>query len=192
LVGPLADASLQGLNLDLAIVGVDGISSQGGITTYDMVEARTNRAMIDRARKVIVVADGSKVGRMAFAQICQLDLLRLYDAAEMTAAGAEQLRRAHRALELAGAPRDPPARAAARSSAAGSPHQPNTGPRRGSPISPKAQKRTTVSPPRWLLREPPPLCPQPTIVEPNGEAKAAAVDSESAADEPALAQRVWI
>lgn len=69
LVGPLADASLQGLNLDLAIVGVDGISSQGGITTYDMVEANTNRAMIDRAQKVIVVADGSKVGRVAFARI---------------------------------------------------------------------------------------------------------------------------
>lgn len=66
----MADASLQGLNLDLAIVGVDGdISSQGGITTYDMVEANTNRAMIDRAQKVIVVADGSKVGRVAFARI---------------------------------------------------------------------------------------------------------------------------
>jgi hypothetical protein len=130
----------------------------------------------------------SQVGRGgSLCVVCQLDLLRLYDTAEMTAAGAERLRRAHRALELAGAPRDPPARSAA----AGSPHQPATGPRRGSP---KAQKRTTVSPPRWLRREPPPLCPQPAIVEPNGEAEAAAVavDSESAADEPALAQRVWI
>jgi DeoR family transcriptional regulator of aga operon len=75
LVGPMADACFQGLNLDLAIVGVDGISSQGGITTYDMVEAHTNRAMIDRARKVIVVADGSKVGRTAFAHIGPLALL---------------------------------------------------------------------------------------------------------------------
>ncbi len=117
---------------------------------------------------------------------CQLDLLRLYDTAEMTATGTEQLRRAHRALELAGAPRDPPARSAA----AGSPHQPATGPRRGvlsrrvgtsiSPISPKAQKRTTVSPPRALPREPP-QCPQQTIVQPNGEAEAAPAPAPAAA-----------
>ncbi len=75
LVGPMADASFSGLNLDLAIVGVDGISAQGGITTHDVVEAHTNRAMIDRARKVIVVADGSKVGRTAFAHIGPLAVL---------------------------------------------------------------------------------------------------------------------
>lgn len=75
LVGPMADACFSGLNLDLAIVGVDGISAQGGITTHDMVEAHTNRAMIDRARKVIVVADGSKVGRTAFAHIGPLGVL---------------------------------------------------------------------------------------------------------------------
>ncbi|MBI4911789.1 MAG: DeoR/GlpR transcriptional regulator [Acidobacteria bacterium] len=75
LVGPLAEASLQGLNLDLAIVGVDGISAQGGITTHDVVEARTNRAMLDRAGRVVVVADGSKVGRMAFACIAPVTVL---------------------------------------------------------------------------------------------------------------------
>jgi DeoR family transcriptional regulator of aga operon len=74
LVGPLAEASLLGLNLDLAIVGVDGISP-AGITTYDEVEAHTNRALIDRARRVVVVADGSKVGRLAFAQICPLAMV---------------------------------------------------------------------------------------------------------------------
>ena len=95
LVGPLADASLLGLNLDLAIVGVDGISSQGGITTYDMVEAHTNRAMIDRARKVIVVADGSKVGRTAFARIGHIALLsELITDATANGAELEQLREA--------------------------------------------------------------------------------------------------
>lgn len=95
LVGPLADASLQGLNLDLAIVGVDGISSHGGITTYDVVEAQTNRAMIDRARKVIVVADGSKVGRMAFARICHIALLgELITDASANAAELERLHEA--------------------------------------------------------------------------------------------------
>jgi DeoR family transcriptional regulator of aga operon len=70
LVGPLADATLDDLNLDLVYVGVDGASS-AGMTTHHEVEAHTDRRMIERARRVIVVCDGSKVGRSALAVICQ-------------------------------------------------------------------------------------------------------------------------
>jgi DeoR family transcriptional regulator of aga operon len=72
LVGPLAESSLAGLNLDLVLVGVDGISARAGLTTHHEVEAHTNRALIDRASVVIVVADSSKLGVVAFAQICEL------------------------------------------------------------------------------------------------------------------------
>ena len=70
LVGPLAESTLMGLNLDVVVVGVDGISVGGGLTTYHEVEAATNRVMIGRAQRVIVVADGSKVGKLALARIC--------------------------------------------------------------------------------------------------------------------------
>jgi DeoR family transcriptional regulator of aga operon len=70
LVGPLAEATLDGLTLDIAFVGVDGISAGAGLTTHHEIEAHTNRALITRARRVIVVADGSKIGRVAFARIC--------------------------------------------------------------------------------------------------------------------------
>jgi DeoR family transcriptional regulator of aga operon len=73
LVGPLAESTLAGLNLDVVVVGVDGISVAGGLTTYHEVEAATNRAMIGRARRVIVVADGSKVGKLALARICDVE-----------------------------------------------------------------------------------------------------------------------
>jgi DeoR family transcriptional regulator of aga operon len=73
LVGPLAESTLAGLNLDIVVVGVDGISIGGGLTTYHEVEAATNRAMIGRARRVIVVADGSKVGKLALARICDVE-----------------------------------------------------------------------------------------------------------------------
>jgi len=72
LVGSLAEATLEGLNLDLAFIGVDGVSAEGGLTTHHDVEAHTNRALIEHARKIIVVADGSKIGRMAFARICPI------------------------------------------------------------------------------------------------------------------------
>ena len=73
LVGPLADATLTGLHVDVACVGVDGISAEAGLTTHHEVEAHTNRTLMDHARRVIVVADGSKIGNAAFARICPLE-----------------------------------------------------------------------------------------------------------------------
>jgi DeoR family transcriptional regulator of aga operon len=69
LIGPLAEATLSGLHLDLAIVGVDGISASAGLTTHHETEASTNRALIARAERTVVVADSSKVGKAAFACI---------------------------------------------------------------------------------------------------------------------------
>jgi len=73
LVGPLAEQTLAGFNVEVAVVGVDGISAAGGLTTHDEIEAHTNAATIRRANRVVVVADGSKVGRVLLARICALD-----------------------------------------------------------------------------------------------------------------------
>ena len=74
LVGPVAEQALERLNLDVAFVGVDGISVEAGLTTHHEVEAHTNRALIERARRVIVAADSSKIGEVAFARICGLEV----------------------------------------------------------------------------------------------------------------------
>lgn len=72
LVGPLADDTLSQLNVEIAFIGVDGISAAAGLTTHREVEARTNRMLVERASRVIVVADGSKVATAALARICAL------------------------------------------------------------------------------------------------------------------------
>jgi DeoR family transcriptional regulator of aga operon len=72
LVGPIAEAGLEGLNLDMAFLAVDGISPRAGLTTHHEIEAHTDRALLDRAGHVTVVADSSKIGKVAFARICQL------------------------------------------------------------------------------------------------------------------------
>ena len=72
LVGPLAEASLHGLNLDIVFIAVDGISPRAGLTTHHEVEAGTDRTLIERSERVIVVADSSKLQTVAFAQICEL------------------------------------------------------------------------------------------------------------------------
>ena len=66
---------LRGLNISVAIVGVDGIDADGGLTTHDEVEALTNFALIERAQKVYVVADGSKLGRVQLARIAGVDAI---------------------------------------------------------------------------------------------------------------------
>lgn|ERR1700675_2894359 len=73
LVGPLAEQSLEGLNLDIVFLGVDAISLVAGLSTHHEVEAHTNLALIERSRRVVVVADSSKIGLVAFAQICPID-----------------------------------------------------------------------------------------------------------------------
>jgi DeoR family transcriptional regulator, aga operon transcriptional repressor len=72
LVGPLAEASLAGLNLDVVFLSVDGVSTRTDLTTHHELEASTDRALMARAKVVTVVADSSKLGRSAFARICPL------------------------------------------------------------------------------------------------------------------------
>jgi DeoR family transcriptional regulator of aga operon len=75
LVGPLAEQSLAGLHLDLVVIGVDGIDAAAGCTTHHEVEAHTNLALIQRADRVVVVADSSKIGHAAFARICDISMV---------------------------------------------------------------------------------------------------------------------
>lgn len=68
-VGPQAVDSLKGLSADLAIVGCDGLSATEGLTTPHQLVAEIGTVLIERARKTIVVADSSKVGRHGFTSI---------------------------------------------------------------------------------------------------------------------------
>lgn len=73
LVGNLAEATFRQINVGTAIVGSDGVSVAGGLTTHDEIEANTNHTMIERAQRVVAVADGSKVGQVTLARLAQLD-----------------------------------------------------------------------------------------------------------------------
>jgi DeoR family transcriptional regulator of aga operon len=71
-VGPLSEHIFNAINVGTAILGTDGISVAGGVTTHDDTEARTNNAMVMKAQRVIVVADGSKVGQVTLAKMADL------------------------------------------------------------------------------------------------------------------------
>jgi DeoR family transcriptional regulator of aga operon len=71
-VGPSAEAFLSEYNLDVAFVGVDGVDARAGCTNFDPVGARVNTVLLERAQRTVVLADASKVGRIALAPVCSM------------------------------------------------------------------------------------------------------------------------
>ncbi|GAB3586856.1 DeoR/GlpR family DNA-binding transcription regulator [Calidifontibacter terrae] len=72
-VGDWAAAALRGLTVDLAFVGTNGISPRRGLTTPDQAEATVKRAMVEAARRVVVVSDSSKFGTDHFQSFATYD-----------------------------------------------------------------------------------------------------------------------
>ena len=61
--------------VDVAFVGINGITATRGLTTPDLGEAAVKRALIGSARRTVVLADHTKFGREDFAQVCDLEAI---------------------------------------------------------------------------------------------------------------------
>jgi DeoR/GlpR family transcriptional regulator of sugar metabolism len=78
LVGSVAVAALQSLHVDMAFLDVHGVDRTAGVTARDILEAETNRAMIDSGGLLVVLADHSKwgtIGLSSFATLREVDLV---------------------------------------------------------------------------------------------------------------------
>lgn len=73
--GSLADRLFDEIYADTLILGVDGLTLAGGLMTHNLQEAQTHQAMVRAARRVIVVTDGTKLGRTAFARIAPVSVI---------------------------------------------------------------------------------------------------------------------
>jgi DeoR family fructose operon transcriptional repressor len=77
-VGPETVEALDSIRADLAFVGTNGLTVEHGLSTPDRTEAAVKRAIIGRARRVVVLADSSKVGverTIKFAELSEIDAL---------------------------------------------------------------------------------------------------------------------
>jgi DeoR family fructose operon transcriptional repressor len=77
-VGPETVEALDSIRADLAFVGTNGLTVEHGLSTPDRTEAAVKRAIIGRARRVVVLADSSKVGverTIKFAELSEIDTL---------------------------------------------------------------------------------------------------------------------
>jgi DeoR family transcriptional regulator, aga operon transcriptional repressor len=73
LVDPLGGLMLERINARSVFLGCNGIDAKGGITNINLPEAEIKRRMLQAARQRIIVADGSKVGRVELAYLCGVD-----------------------------------------------------------------------------------------------------------------------
>jgi DeoR/GlpR family transcriptional regulator of sugar metabolism len=73
LVGPFAVAALRTIHVDLVFMGVHGMDPHSGFTTPNLLEAETDRALVEAGRRLIVVADHTKWGVIGISSIARLD-----------------------------------------------------------------------------------------------------------------------
>ncbi|MHB9036330.1 MAG: DeoR/GlpR family DNA-binding transcription regulator [Armatimonadota bacterium] len=72
-VGASTEVQIRGLTVDKAIIGVNAISPEDGLAADNQLTAQTKKAMIERSRELIVVADHSKLGRSALYRVAPID-----------------------------------------------------------------------------------------------------------------------
>ncbi len=77
LVGPTAEAALQQLHVNTTILGVHGMSRDSGLTTPNLQEAQTNRALIASGRRLVVVADHSKWDVLGISSMAPMSAVHL-------------------------------------------------------------------------------------------------------------------
>jgi DeoR/GlpR family transcriptional regulator of sugar metabolism len=72
-VGDITVSAFQALNLEVVFMGAHGMDPKGGFTTPNLYESETNRAVIAKTRKLVMLADQTKWGEVGFSTFAGLD-----------------------------------------------------------------------------------------------------------------------
>lgn len=73
LVNPLAMVLLEQISAGAVFLGCNGVDAARGVTNVNLPEAEVKKRMLSAARRRIVLADGSKIGRVELARLCGID-----------------------------------------------------------------------------------------------------------------------
>jgi DeoR family fructose operon transcriptional repressor len=71
-VGEWTLRALDDIYADVAFLGTNGVTVAQGLTTPDVAEAHVKRALIHSARRVVVLADHTKLGRADFVRVAPI------------------------------------------------------------------------------------------------------------------------
>ena len=72
LVDPLATLILDQISVKTALLGCNGVDVLGGVTNINLPEAEVKKRMLAVASRKVVLADGSKLGRIEVARLCEI------------------------------------------------------------------------------------------------------------------------
>nr|BAL55923.1 DeoR family transcriptional regulator [uncultured Chloroflexota bacterium] len=72
LIGHLAERTFREFYVDKLFLGVGGISLEAGLTEFNLEDALVKQAMLQNAKECIVLADSSKLNRIALNRIAPL------------------------------------------------------------------------------------------------------------------------
>jgi DeoR family glycerol-3-phosphate regulon repressor len=101
-VGDEAVAFFRRFKADYAIIGASALDEDGAILDYDMREVAVARAIVENARRTVLVCDRLKFERSAPVRICDVaDIHALVTDAPPPRAFAETCARAGVAIEIA-------------------------------------------------------------------------------------------
>ena len=75
LVGTLTTETIRQFKFDIAVIGCSAVDADGDIMDFDVDEVGVSQTIINRARKVILVADHTKFQRSAPARIGTLEMV---------------------------------------------------------------------------------------------------------------------
>ncbi len=78
LVGPITELALARMHVDKAFVATNAIDLEIGLTTPNLLEAATKKSMLQAAKQVILLADHSKLNKIAFAQVAKLEKIDIF------------------------------------------------------------------------------------------------------------------
>ncbi|TDC75071.1 DeoR/GlpR family DNA-binding transcription regulator [Streptomyces hainanensis] len=72
-VGPLAEAALERMSFDVAFLGADGVTSDGGLCEAELEQTRLKELMARRSRRVYVLTHAAKLGHRPFRAWARLE-----------------------------------------------------------------------------------------------------------------------
>ena len=73
IVGRFAADAFRQFKADVAVIGTSAIDGDGALLDYDLREVQVSRAIIENARRVVLVTDSSKFTRRAPVRIARLE-----------------------------------------------------------------------------------------------------------------------
>ncbi|MCK8787517.1 DeoR/GlpR family DNA-binding transcription regulator [Roseomonas sp. NAR14] len=72
IIGATAVEMIHHFRVDTAVIGTSAIEHDGSLLDFDLREVRVSRAIIENARRVVLVADSGKFGRAAPVRIAHI------------------------------------------------------------------------------------------------------------------------